>query len=182
MSGLPPQGFLKRREADAIVAATRRNAMQLAGAGNRVSTFANGTIATTPRQQPWRWKPNVPFRLVGFVDTGPTSKIIVRPGMVNNLVPTIGGTSIAAMPPPALTVSGSTGVVYLKATVDAAGTITALVIQNGTSVPADTTTAPIYKYKLIGSWTASGGAFTSVMGILNTNQTFRLCNGAAEWY
>lgn len=120
----------------------------------------------------------IPWQLEGFVDSGAT-KIRIVPGMVNNFVPTIGGTSLVAYPAPALTVTGSSGLVYLKATVDAAGAITALEIASASSVPADTSTL---KHKLVGGWTASGGAFTSVSSVLNTNQTFRICNGAAEWY
>jgi hypothetical protein len=101
--------------------------------------------------------------------------------MVNNFVPTIGGTSIAAVPAPGMTVTGASGIIQLKATVDAAGAITALIAEGvaGPAVTADTSTN---KYKLVGTWTASGGAFTSVTSILNTNQTFRVCAGVAEWY
>jgi hypothetical protein len=100
--------------------------------------------------------------------------------MVNNFVPTIGGTSLAAVPAPAMTVTGASGIIQLKATVDGAGAITALIAENvaGPSVTADTATE---KYKLVGTWTASGGVFTSVTSILNTNQTLYLCNGTAIW-
>ena len=121
--------------------------------------------------------PRQPWTLAGFIEGG-SAKIRVAPGMVNNFVPTIGGTSIAAAEPPALTVTGSSGQVYLKATVDAAGAITALVIENASSVPADTATD---KHKLVGTWTASGGVFTSVTSILGANQTLYLCNGTAIW-
>lgn len=121
--------------------------------------------------------PRQPWTLAGFIESG-SAKIRVAPGMVNNFIPTIGGTSIAAAEPPALTVTGSSGQVYLDATVDAAGAITALVIANASAVPSDTTTR---KYKLIGTWTASGGAFTSVVSILNANQTLFLCGGTAIW-
>lgn len=98
--------------------------------------------------------------------------------MVNNAVPTIGGDSLAAVPRPELTVTGSAGVVYLRATVDAAGTITALIIDSDSVIPTDTTAD---KHKLIGTWTASGGVFTSVVSILNTNQTLYICGGTAIW-
>jgi hypothetical protein len=115
------------------------------------------------------------------VDTGPTAKIFVYPGMVNNFIPKIGGTFLTAMPPPSITVTGLSGIIQLKATVDGAGAITALIVEGaaGPAVTADTSTE---KYKLVGTWTASGGAFTNVVPLLNTNQTFRICGGTAEWY
>lgn len=119
-----------------------------------------------------------PFALTGFIDTGPTAKIRVAPGMVNSFVPTIGGTSIVAVPPPTLTVTGSTGQIWLRATVDGAGAITALELANLTATPTDTGTL---KHKLVGTWTASGGAFTSVVSILDANQTLYLCNGSPIW-
>lgn len=123
----------------------------------------------------------VPWYLVGFIDTGPTAKISVRPGKVNNFVPTIDGISIVAVPRPALTVTGASGIIQLRATVDAAGAITDLIIESvaGPAVTTDTTTE---KYNLVGTWTSGGGVFTSVNSILNTNQTFRVCGGNAEWY
>jgi hypothetical protein len=120
-----------------------------------------------------------PWFLTGQIEAGPTAKIYIQPGMVNSFVPTIGGTSMAAYPRPSITVTGATGIIELKATIDGAGTITALIAQNVTTASTDTSTN---KYKTLGTWTASGGVFTSVTSILNTNQTFRLCNGTAEWY
>jgi len=120
-----------------------------------------------------------PWFLTGQIEAGPTAKIYIQPGIVNNFVPTIGGTSMAAYPRPSITVTGATGMIELKATVDGAGTITALIAQNVTTASTDTSTN---KYKTLGTWTYASGAFTSVTSILNTNQTFRVCNGTAEWY
>ena len=115
--------------------------------------------------------------------TGTDTKIYIKPGMVNNFIPTIDlsgtPTSLAAFPAPSITVTGATGIIELKATVDSAGTITALIAQNVTTASTDTSTN---KYKTLGTWTTASGAFTSVTSILNTNQTFRVCNGTAEWY
>jgi len=119
-----------------------------------------------------------PWTLTGFVDGG-ALKISVAPGLVNNFVPTIGGVSLVAFPAPALTVTGATGIVYLKATVDGAGSVVAVVIENAVSVPADTATD---KHRVLGSWTASGGAFTSVNSILKLNQSLFVCGGVFSWY
>jgi len=153
-------------------------------AGPRMSSWANGTVSQhsrnrriSPLKSPHPWK------LFGFIDTGPVAKIIVRPGLVNNFIPTINvsGTQVSldTVPSPALIVTGTGGTVYLKATVDAAGIITELQVLNSATLPAD---APTEKHKRIGTWVASGGVFTAVTSILNTNQTFRLCGGVAEWY
>lgn len=118
-----------------------------------------------------------PWYMSGFIESG-TAKITVAPGMVNNFVPTIGGVSLAAVTPPTLTVTGASGVVYLQADVSGSS-IFSLIIASASTIPADTGSL---KRKLIGTWTASGGAFTSVVSILNTNQTYRSCAGNAEWY
>jgi len=151
--------------------------------GPRMSSWANGTISQhsrnrriTPLRSPLPWK------LSSFVDTGPVYKIFVRPGLVNNYIPTISvsGTQVGldAFPSPALVVTGTSGTVYLKATVDAANLITAVQVLNGTSTPTDTSIA---KHRTIGTWTIANGAFTSVSSVLNTNQTLYLCNGTAIW-
>ncbi len=118
-----------------------------------------------------------PWKMTGVVEGG-VAKIYFRPGMVSNFIPTIGGVSLVAVTPPTLTVTGTSGIVYLDATVDFTGAITALIIANASSIPADTSTQ---KRKLIGTWTSSGGAFTSVNTVLNTNQTFYLCGGTPIW-
>jgi len=126
-------------------------------------------IRRTPVRGPWF--------LTGTVESG-TAKISIEPGLVNNFVPTIGGVSLGAFPRPTLTVTGSVGVIEIKATIDGAGIITAVIVQNVATATADTATN---KYKTIGGWTLASGAFTSVTSILNTNQTFYLCNGTAIW-
>jgi hypothetical protein len=118
-----------------------------------------------------------PWFLTGTIESG-TAKISINPGLVNNFVPTIGGVSLGAFPRPTLTVTGSVGVIEIKATIDGAGIITAVIVQNVATATADTVTN---KYKTIGGWTSASGAFTSVTSILNTNQTFYLCNGTAIW-
>ena len=123
-----------------------------------------------------------PWFLTGTIETGPVAKIYIKPGMVNNFVPTIDmsgtPTSLAAFPAPSITVTGTAGIIQLKATVSSSGVITALIAQNVTTLSTDTATE---KYKLVGTWTASGGVFTSVTSILNTNQTLYLCVGTAIW-
>ncbi len=123
-----------------------------------------------------------PWALLGVIEAGPAATIYVAPGIVNNAIPTIDvsgtPTSIASVPAPGLVVTGSSGSVYLKATIDAAGSITDLIIESASSVPSDTSTE---KHKLIGTWTSGGGIFTSVVSILNANQTLYMCGTTAIW-
>lgn len=118
-----------------------------------------------------------PWFLTGTIVSG-DAKISVNPGLVNNFVPTIGGVLLAAVPAPTITVTGAVGVIQIKATIDGNGTITAVIVENVATATADTVTN---KYKTIGGWTFASGAFTSVTSILNTNQTFYLCNGTPIW-
>jgi len=85
-----------------------------------------------------------------------------------------------AVPRPSFTVTGTSGIIQLKATVDAAGTITALILES-VAGPAVTTDTATEKYKLIGTWTATAGVFTSVSSILDANQTLYLCGGTPIW-
>lgn len=94
-----------------------------------------------------------------------------------NAIPTIGGTSIATTPAPELTVV--TGTVYLHATVDSAGVITALVIENAATTPTDTATE---KYRTITSVTVSGTAVTIVSPQdVQTSLNLFICSGTANW-
>lgn len=118
-----------------------------------------------------------PWTMTGAI-AGEEARIYFQPAMVNNTVPKIGAEFLDALVPPYLVVTGAAGVTYARATVDGAGTMTDLEILNAAALPADTS---VYKHRRIGSWTSGGGVFTSVVTILNTNQLFRLCDGAAEW-
>lgn len=119
-----------------------------------------------------------PWRLTGYIEGG-QARIQITPGTVNSFIPTIGIDSLVNVPAPYLVVSGTSGQVYLDAEVDGVGAIIDLDAAEAATVPADTATD---KRKLVGTWTASAGVFTSMNSILNTNQTFRVCNGVAEWY
>lgn len=117
-----------------------------------------------------------PFKLINASTTAPAAKVSVIYGTVNNFVPTIGGVSLFTDPAPTLTVV--TGTVYLDATVDGAGTVTAVVIANAATTPADTTTR---KYKTIGSVTVASNAVTAIAQNVITSLTLYLCNGTAIW-
>ena len=148
--------------------------------------FSGGSTLAALGLPPVVRRPNpsasAPWFLTGTIEAGPVAKIYIKPGMVNNFVPTIDmsgtPTSLATFPAPSITVTGTDGIIQLKATVSSSGIITALIAQNVTTLSTDTATE---KYKLVGTWTASGGVFTSVTSILNTNQTLYLCVGTAIW-
>ena len=117
-----------------------------------------------------------PFKIVAVEGS---AKVTVVYGTVTgggaNIVPTIGGTSLADPTPPELTVV--TGTVYLKATVDSAGTPTAVIIDNAASTPTDTSTL---KYRTIGNVTVSGSTVTISQSV-RTSLTLFICNGTAVW-
>jgi len=156
-------------ESQRLTSATGLLASGFSGGSTLAALGLPPVIRRTPVRAPWF--------LTGTIVSG-DAKISVNPGLVNNFVPTIGGVSLAAFPRPTLTVTGSVGVIEIKATIDGAGTITAVIVQNVATATADTVTN---KYKTIGNWTFASGAFTSVTSILNTNQSFYLCNGTAIW-
>ena len=117
-----------------------------------------------------------PFFLEGFIESG-DAKIYVRPGMINNIIPTISTYSIALPDPPSITLTGTVGQIWAQATL-AAGVVSSVTIANTTSAPTDDAT---HKHRMIGTWTSLDGVFTSVTSVLNTNQTLYLCVGTAIW-
>lgn len=147
-------------------------------AGVLASGFSGGsTLAALGLPTVVRRTPVAPFKLVDVSTTGPdAAKVSVVYGTVNNFVPTIGGVSIFTTPAPTLTVV--TGTVYLDATVDGAGAVTAVIIANAATTPADTTT---HKYKTLGSVTVTSNAVTAIAQSVITSLNLYLCNGTAIW-
>jgi hypothetical protein len=147
---------------------------------DRVARLEGGTA---PRSGPIRRARLAPFTLTGIIETEPAAaKIRIHPGLVNNSIPKIVSVSLVAVPAPTITVTGSSGIIYLKATVDDAGVITDLIAANVAGdeedLPEDTATD---KHRLVGTWTAASGAFTSVVSLLDRNQNLYLCGGTAIW-
>ncbi len=170
---LPNRTKVRGRTVNALV--DRLNDAKLGAPPSHALTTIYDGVPVRRNTTPNLWK------MSGLIVSG-DARIYIRPGLVNSSIPTISGTSLAAVTQPFLVVTGSAGIVYLKLTHDSAGTITDLIVESAASVPADTTTGTLTKHRSLGPWTSSGGVFTSVVSLLNTNQTFRLCAGAAEWY
>jgi hypothetical protein len=147
-----------------------------AGKGIRIDTAKENRIVSIVLTDDDIGLAQHPFRIVNASTTTPAAKVRVIYGTVNNFVPTIGGTSLFTAPPPTLTVV--TGTVYLDATVDGAGAVTAVIISNAASTPSDTTTR---KYKTIGSVTVTSNAVTAIAQSVKTSLTLYLCNGTAIW-
>lgn len=89
--------------------------------------------------------------------TPKAAKISVTYGQINNVTPTVGGSSLRIFPAPTLTVVS--GVIYLEATVDAAGVLTALEIKNADTVPEPTSTKG---YLVLAEVTVTDGAITAL--------------------
>jgi hypothetical protein len=101
----------------------------------------------------------------------------VTDGFTGGLVPTIGGTPINSASPPELSVS--TGSIYLKATIDEeTGEITALIIENAASLPADSGAS---RYRRIGTVNVSGTVVTVTMQSINQPLSHLLCGGLSIW-
>lgn len=146
-------------------------------AGTLASQFSGGsTLAALGLPPAIRRTPVYPFRVFDASTSAPAAKVTVYYGEVNNFVPTIGGISIFSTTPPALTVIS--GTVYLDATVDAAGTVTALVISNAASTPADTTTN---KYRTLASVTVASNAVTAIGQSVTSSLMLYVCGGTAIW-
>jgi hypothetical protein len=117
-----------------------------------------------------------PFFLEGFIESG-DAKIYVRPGLVNNLIPTIGGVDIDAIDVPSITVSGTTGQIWAQAIL-VSDVVISVALANLTSPPTDDAT---HKHRLIGTWDSADSKFTEVTSIINTNQTLYICRTSAIW-
>lgn len=146
-------------------------------AGVLSSQFSGGsTLAALGLPPVVRRSQVTPFRVLDASTSAPAAKVTVYYGTVNGFVPTIGGTSIFSAPPPELTVV--TGTVYLDATVDAAGTVTAVIITNAASTPSDTST---HKYRTVASVTVASNAVTAIGQSAMSSLTLYVCNGTAIW-
>lgn len=167
MSGLPSQGYLKRREAEAIIAATRRNSVVQAGAGSRVSTYPNGTIIETPRPRALDYprRAKTPFQIYN-ASSGATLKVGVYKGYVNGVMPTLGGTALDNATPPTATITATTWV-WLKCVATFGAPDTYVVTVETTTANSPPTAEAITgtgftSCLLIGIATVSGGVITNV--------------------
>lgn len=180
-------GFLATiRDAVNVCLGAARALSKIKGVGGISATVSGGNVVIDGTQMLSRVQSiideiqELPWRLTA-IDVE-TREITVDPGMVNNTIPTIGGTSLVVIPKPQLALtSTASGVIYIRLTVDAAGAITDAIIGSASTMPADTTTGTLYKYKLIGTYTTSAGDLTSLTWILKTNQSFYMCGNTPIW-
>lgn len=153
----------------------------IAGGPGLIRAAGRNGVVLTPYQRkrlPFRYLAKHPFQVLA-VDGA--AKVTVAYGTVTggglNIVPTIGGTSIATTPAPELTVV--TGTVYLKATVDGAGLPTACVVENAASTPTDTANE---KHRTIAAVSVSGTvvSVTRPQSVISS-LTLYVCGGSAIW-
>jgi hypothetical protein len=105
-----------------------------------------------------------------------------EPGIITNaganISPTVGGGStMATVPRPSLTIT-TAGTIYLEATVDAAGTATAIDTKNAASTPADTSTL---KHLTLADVTLSGSTVTVTGRPVRESRSLFICSGTAIW-
>lgn len=159
------------------------SSVSMAGAGLRAQVLPGGrTILTATPSRARGGGVGHPFKLTGITEPE-HAYIRVSLGLVDNLIPKIDGVflsfQIGTPPaPPKIEVHGPSGQVWLKCTLDAAGTITGVVVETGETMPADTMSTA---YRLLGTFTGISGEFTSVLSVLRTNQSHRRCNGTSTW-
>jgi hypothetical protein len=108
--------------------------------------------------------------------------VTFEPGIITNagrnISPTVGGGStMATTPRPSLTITTS-GTIYLEATVDAAGTATAIDTKNAASTPADTSTL---KRLTLANVTLSGSTVTVTGRPVRESRSLFICSGTAIW-
>lgn len=119
----------------------------------------------------------LPFEGIDASASG-VAKIKFAYGTVGNASPTFGGNPCLPVSDEATVSDGD--VVYLDATLDAAGNIATLIATRASSVPADGSTAGHY-YRLLFEVTVSGGAVTAIGQSVTTNLSLHVCNGVAIW-
>lgn len=143
-------------------------------AGMRVSHTANGTTLDPVLERGQLAESvSAPFRIQPVPGA---AAVTIFPGDVENIIPTIGGTSIAAATPPQLTVAA--GSVYMECTMDAAGNLTAAEIKNAASLPANTSTL---RYRQLGTVSVSGVVVTVTAQTVTTSVSHKLCAGLSTW-
>lgn len=148
-----------------------------------VTTLPSGTTGKVRRASGGGGATIIPPFTPEDASEGETLKISFTPGLVDRFIPTIDGVSLASFTgappaPPKITVAGAEGQVWIKNTLDAAGTITESIIETGAALPADTETIA---YRPLATFTTDEGAFTSLVGLLNTNQNHKRCGGVSTW-
>ncbi|MBI5770851.1 MAG: hypothetical protein HZA93_23945 [Verrucomicrobia bacterium] len=126
------------------------------GAGVMVSIQPGGTTfaVTTKKSAVAGDATDHPFLVRRFA----AAKVTVVFGQVNSITPTIGGTAIGTDPAPQLTIAAS-GVVYLDATLDVDGVVTAVAIATAAALPASTAT---HAYLTLATVTFASGAITAL--------------------
>lgn len=110
-----------------------------------------------------------PFEVVDASSAG-AAKVSVTFGQVNSITPKIGGTALDAATPPLLTVI--TGVVYLNCTLDTAGVVTAVVVANAATQPANTAT---HGYITLANVTVASNAITALSQAVSYSLQCRRC-------
>lgn len=123
--------------------------------------------------------PDHPFTLSGSIVSG-AAYISCTPGLIDNIVPTMGGTSLASVPAPKIAVAGADGQLWIKNTLDDTGSIIASIVEAGGAMPEDDEDGD-FCYRLLGSFTSASGQFTSVWSALQTNQSHKRCGGVSIW-
>lgn len=182
--GLPTfrEGFaiapqLTARALNAMVAAIRRN--RINPGPNQLLDQSNGGTQVWERRAR---SPFTPYPFYSFIGSA-ANKVVFEPGIITNagrnISPTVGGGStMASIPRPELTITVS-GKIFLLATVDDAGAATSIDTQNAASTPDDTDTE---KHLELASVTLTAGVATITDRPVRESRPLYICGGTAIWH
>jgi hypothetical protein len=143
------------------------------GIGNEIPTISGRVLYVLPGGAV---APNFPFQLLDYSDTE-AMKIRVVYGTVNGHRPD--GMSAGDDPQYILTITGSSGVIYLELTVDDSGNITDTSIGVGSTLPDDDYDDGDF-YMEIGSYSVTDEQL-SIAQALTSSQSFELCGTIGIW-
>jgi hypothetical protein len=123
------------------------------GAGYSVNNVGNSVSLSIDSQI--QYYPDIPLSVQGVTE----SKVSIIPGSVNQLIPTVGGTYIDAIPHPKITVSASGYIILRVVRVAGQPFPNTPTIYWSATIPADTTT---YGHFNLASVTVTGTAATGL--------------------
>jgi hypothetical protein len=123
------------------------------GAGYNVNNVGNSVSLSIDSQI--QYYPDIPLSVQGVTE----SKVSIIPGSVNQLIPTVGGTYIDAIPRPTITVSASGYIILRVVRVAGQPFPNTPTIYWSATIPADTTS---YGHFNLASVTVTGTAATGL--------------------
>lgn len=148
-----------------------------------VTTLPSGTTGKVKRGGSGGGPDELPFTPFDATVTPGSPKAGFTPGLVDRIVPSIGGDRIVLLVgdparPPALDLPGASGYVWIKCPLDATGVATDAVFEAGAEVPDP---APDFAYRPAAYYEIADGLITRLQRLLFSNQSHKRCGGESTW-